>query len=101
MSTKQEREKWERMGLCIDCGGLRLEPKYRRCAKCRELQWGRIYGKGYTRNLTFEELFKVQPEIRKNHKCWNCEWRRFEGDRFFCPFVEGTCIKNGTVNNVL
>jgi hypothetical protein len=40
---------------------------------------------------------KVMPEIRKNHKCWYCEWRKFEGDRFFCPFAEGTCVKDGTV----
>lgn len=35
----------------------------------------------------------VLPEIRKNHKCWYCEWGKFEGDRFFCPFIAGTCVK--------
>ena len=29
----------------------------------------------------------------KDHFCLYCPYAKFIGDRFFCPFVEGTCYK--------
>ena len=29
----------------------------------------------------------------KDRFCLNCPYGKFIGDRFFCPFVEGSCIK--------
>lgn len=97
MAHAEKRLKWERMGLCTNCGGLKLEPKFNTCAKCREKsreKMRRLYAKD---NVPEPVKLKIAPEIRKDHKCWYCEWKKFEGDRFFCPFAEGTCVKDGTV----
>ena len=33
-----------------------------------------------------------------DHYCMGCPWGRYEGDRFFCPFVTGSCARlRGTV----
>lgn len=98
MASKEKRNEWERMGLCTHCGGLKLEPEFRMCAKCRAKSRENVQGIYWREKQPIApEKPKVLPEIRKNHKCWNCEWRKFEGDRFFCPFVEGTCVKDGTL----
>lgn len=28
-----------------------------------------------------------------DHYCMGCMWGRYEGDRFFCLFVEGSCAR--------
>lgn len=94
MTWKERHEQWERMGLCTNCGGLRLDLEYRMCAKCRAKERERKRAL-YAKDMPVDEKPRIMPEIRKNHKCWYCEWRRFEQDRFFCPFVEGTCMKDG------
>lgn len=100
MTWRERRNNWERMGLCVNCGGLRLESEYRMCIKCREKQRNYLYGKNeYPRKMTFEEAFKMQPEIPKNHKCWGCVWGKFEGSVFFCPFME--CVKRKPEENVI
>lgn len=34
----------------------------------------------------------------KDRFCLNCSFAKFIGDRFFCPFIEGSCIRvPGTV----
>jgi hypothetical protein len=91
----EKRLKWERMGLCSNCGGLRLEPAYKTCARCRANDREKRLKAKYSE-------FEVQKNIgertiKSDHKCWACEWGRFEGDRFFCPFAEGTCAKEGTI----
>lgn len=91
----ERRLQWERMGLCCKCGGLRLEPAYKWCAECRsknrEKKLRYLYG-------NFPEPSKVEKRsVPSDHKCWTCEWSRYEDDRFFCPFVEGTCAKEGTL----
>lgn len=98
MTYAEKRAQWERMGLCTTCGGLKLEPEWRTCAKCRMRSREKMRAIYAKEKLPIEpEKPKVMPEIRKDHKCWHCEWSRFEGDRFFCPFAEGTCVKDGTV----
>ena len=95
-ATREQRREWERRGLCSNCGGLRLELEWKTCARCRERSREKmraIYAKD---KMPEPEKPVVMPEIRKNHKCWYCEWRKFEGDRLFCPFAEGTCVKDGT-----
>lgn len=99
--TKEQRTEWERMGLCTECGGLKLDPKFRMCVRCRDKKrdyMRGLYAKDYPKSTP--DRIKVRPEIRKNHKCWNCEWGRYATDRFFCPFVEGTCVKTGTMNGI-
>lgn len=92
MTWKEKHDKWERMGLCTVCGGLRLDPAYKTCARCR----------AKSREKKIQSIYADFPqapiasEISSDHKCWTCEWGRFEGDRFFCPFVEGTCVKEKT-----
>lgn len=98
MTYAENRAKWERMGLCSTCGGLRLELEWKTCAKCRKRSREKmraLYWQG--KQPIAPEKPRVPSEIRKDHKCWYCEWRKFEGDRFFCPFAEGTCMKDGTV----
>lgn len=92
MTKKEVKEERRRKGLCVNCGGLRLDPAYVWCAKCRT----RHKELRILRDLALEgdNQAPVKPEkIRSDHKCWTCEWGRFEGDRFFCPFIEGTCVK--------
>ena len=96
MTYAAKRKQWEQMGLCLSCGGLKLEPEYKTCVRCRERKREQMRAI-YAKDKPIPEKPKVMPEIRKDHKCWFCEWRRFEQDRFFCPFVEGTCVKDGTV----
>ena len=34
----------------------------------------------------------------KDRFCLNCSFAKFIGDRFFCPFIEGSCVRvPGTV----
>lgn len=90
MTIREEHLKWLKAGLCVKCGGLKLKPEYTMCEKCRSIaRKARVESK-----QTFKApKIKVYPEIRKDHKCWNCVWSKFEGDRFFCPFMEGLCVK--------
>lgn len=79
------------MGLCVECGCFKSNPYYKTCEKCRDRDREKKAKKLF-------ELFAVSAkheitEVKKDHKCWSCEWSNFLGDRFFCPFVEGTCAK--------
>lgn len=91
MITKEKRAEWERMGLCTVCGGINLDPAYRHCARCRDKQ--REKRAKYAFNAYVEEKKTVRPAISPDHKCWNCVWSSFAGDRFFCPFGVGMCAK--------
>lgn len=90
MAIKERRDQWERMGLCTNCGRMKLEPQYAWCSRCRAKE------REKKRRAMLEQMKVVliprYAEISKDHKCWYCEWKRFEGDRFFCPLV-GTCVK--------
>lgn len=39
------------------------------------------------------DLRSSRRKIPADFKCWDCVWSTFLGDRFFCPFVPGTCVK--------
>lgn len=94
MTWREKKEQWERMGFCTMCGGLQLDPAYKTCAKCRSKRRERELRNKYA---TFPDEPKLEKRtVSNDHKCWTCEWGRFEGDRFFCPFVEGTCVKEKT-----
>lgn len=30
---------------------------------------------------------------KEEHFCMNCSYGKFLGDRFYCPFVEGSCVR--------
>lgn len=106
------------LGLCVKCGmDVENPEKYVMCSACREKQRGlfnteemRTYRRNYQRNYreevkhTLERIaIEVQKlsaaknlrsdrkDIPKDHKCWDCVWGRWHGDRFFCPLVG--CIK--------
>ena len=89
MTEKEKRDKWERMGLCRNCGGLKLEPQYLYCSRCRAKE------RDKRRRAMLEKMNEAPipqyAEISQDHKCWYCVWKRFEGDRFFCPMIE--CVK--------
>lgn len=98
-------EKRQAMGLCIRCSGLIDNPEYKTCYACRakirdsmaEYRQKTKESEELRRKLQLEELKRRASgvDIPADHKCWTCVWSRFEGDRFFCPFVIGTCIKEG------
>ena len=99
--SREKRLKREQMGLCVSCGGLRLDPAWKNCARCRDV----VRRKQFNKMLATKEPY-TESEVKKRvqahtvndtHKCWTCEWGRFEGDRFFCPFAYGTCVKEGNV----
>lgn len=91
MTYSERKAKWESMGMCCHCGGLRLDPAYKTCARCREQYKVSRNKKAYE---NFPDASGLQmPPIKRDHKCWSCEWANWLGDRFFCPFVEGTCVK--------
>jgi len=101
----------KRKGLCPNCGGFRLDLDYATCAKCRSEWRDRRWAKSKKREKELErereralelafsaiDAKKDREIVKSDHKCWTCVWSRFEGDRFFCPFAEGTCIKEGNV----
>lgn len=104
MTEKEKvlRKQRERMGLCTNCGGMKSNPHWKQCEKCREKERNRLREKliaSYTIELHPNKPPKPK-EINSKHKCWNCEWGTFLGDRFFCPFVEGTCAKDETTFKV-
>lgn len=84
------------MGLCTSCGGLLLDPKYERCYRCR----ARIREKKLQQQY-IDAYIKPKPrrEIKSDHKCWDCVWSVFLGDRFFCPLIEGTCVKENKIDD--
>lgn len=90
MASFEQRAKWGRMGLCTNCGGLRIDPKYDMCHRCREqIRDAKIrkkFGDGVKKP-------KKHREVSPKHKCWGCVWGTFIGDGFYCPRVEGTCVK--------
>lgn len=104
------------LGLCICCGGYLPDASYHvTCDECREKARNSGKGKkelrrGYMRQwrekeksmleqvakavqklAPTEELKSNRCEVPPDHKCWQCEWSRFHGDRFFCPLVG--CVK--------
>ena len=96
-------EKRSSMGLCIFCGCMIDDHKYKTCSGCRSNQreiCAKYREQKKEEKATFAFLLNPsepqQPIIPENHKCWSCEWSKYEYDRFFCLFVEGTCAKNGT-----
>ena len=94
MDEKAKRELRERMGLCVECGGLKTYPHHRMCDKCKAKEKAKRLTK--LMEPTEVEAKLRSLEVKPDHKCWSCEWGRFEGDRFFCPLVLGTCVKDGT-----
>lgn len=90
MASFEQRSKWAKMGLCVNCGGLRFNPEYDMCARCREkareMKIRRKYGDA-------GKKIKIPREVSPNHKCWNCVWSTFVGDGFYCPRPVGTCVK--------
>lgn len=94
---RELHDKRHAMGLCIYCSCIIDNVEYKTCAACR--------AKSREATARHREMIKVQAEqeraMRKaseplvptDHKCWTCEWSRLEGDRFFCPFIEGSCVK--------
>ena len=96
MVSLEQRAKWGRMGLCTNCGVLRLDPKYDMCQRCRDQM----------RDLQIKKKQRKEPkkykpprEVSPKHKCWNCVWSTFTGDGFYCPRPEGTCIKEKKSND--
>lgn len=99
-SMRKLHERRKAQGICIWCSGMIDDTKYSMCARCRAKS--REDGARYrAKAKELHNKIFVQPEeeriIPEDHKCWTCEWSRFEGDRFFCPFAEGTCAKEGTL----
>lgn len=87
------------MGLCIYCSCMIDNSQYRTCSVCRAKsreKTAKHRREKKEMEAKHNEVHHVKS-IPPDHKCWKCEWRRFEGDRFFCPFAEGTCAKEGTV----
>ena len=31
-------------------------------------------------------------EKQRNHKCYGCDWSKWHGNKYYCPFVD--CIRN-------
>lgn len=95
MVSFEQRSKWARMGLCTNCGGLRLDPKYDMCQRCRsdirDAKIKRKYGDE-------PKKIKAPREVSPKHKCWDCVWSTFTGDGFYCPRPAGTCIKENKAN---
>lgn len=89
---KEMRIKRDQMGLCTKCGGMREKPHWKYCDKCRFREREKRLAK-LAKSYEFAVIIKDKPEVKKEHKCWTCEWSTFLGDRFFCPFVVGTCVK--------
>lgn len=95
------------MGLCIYCSCMIDNPEYKTCSACRakmresmaEFRQRTKEMEEVRKKLQVKELKRKQSGegIPADHKCWTCEWSRFEGDRFFCPFAEGTCVKERNV----
>lgn len=108
------------LGLCVKCGmpaEYRNNHKYTQCADCRRKareRWQGLDKKEYSREymrkyqedskrvvqklaimtqnlLAPKDLFVQRKAIPDDHKCWNCVWSRWHGDRFFCPLVG--CVK--------
>lgn len=100
---RKMREERKAQGVCIWCGGLIEDVQYVSCLKCREKK--REANARYRENRENMKQLHVecvpleaeQKVISEDHKCWTCEWSRFEGDRFFCLFAYGTCVKEGNV----
>lgn len=96
MNESELRKKRDSMGLCTNCGGMKSNPRWKYCEKCR----AREREKRLSKLAGLYDIIPVKakmPEVKKEHKCWSCEWSEFLGDRFFCPFVEGTCVKEDKV----
>lgn len=92
---KEQRILREMMGLCTSCGKMRDDPRWKTCDRCRAREREKKIANMYS---DFEVIpLPDKREVPSNHKCWKCEWSTFLGDRFFCPFAEGTCAKSGTV----
>lgn len=112
------------LGLCVKCGGyIENSERYVTCTTCREkarldqsgrnkTEWRREYMRQYrekerraikTLAIKAQQLLPPVPlkstkvEIPADHKCWNCEWSKFHGDRFFCPLVG--CVKEASRTN--
>ena len=34
-----------------------------------------------------------QKDVPEYHWCKGCQWGTFLGDRYMCPFVEGSCVR--------
>ncbi len=92
MNGAELRKRREQMGLCTKCGGLKSNPHWNWCEKCRVENRERYLTRTAGSYAHIPAKAK-EPEVKKEHKCWTCEWAKFLGDRFFCPFVEGTCVK--------
>lgn len=113
------------LGLCVRCGiNLDKPGQYVNCAECREkvrnrrkdanlTEWRREYMREYRANTkdAVEKLALIVQKIKQpsdltvrlkpipeGHKCWNCVWARWHGDRFFCPLVG--CVKGPTKQEV-
>lgn len=109
------------LGLCVKCGVEieHSEGKtYAMCSECREKakkaqaisemrEYRRRYMKEYrkkekliekseltmckTKSSAEKSLSSLRREIPEDHKCWNCVWSKWHGDRFFCPLIG--CVK--------
>lgn len=113
----------QELGLCTKCGTvLPSEYKYKKCDKCREkekiwiqdnleevTQYRREYWRKYREEIDAamhrvalaaqrligpQELTVQKPSMPERHKCLNCIWGTWCGDRFFCPLVG--CVKKPT-----
>lgn len=38
-------------------------------------------------------VFRKQKDIPDYHWCKGCQWGTNLGDRYMCPFVEGSCVR--------
>lgn len=95
MISREQRLEWERVGLCTNCGGLKLNPTYNWCEKCRAMERAKRNKKALADfQPTRPARTKEKPAVSETHKCWGCEWGKFLGDRFFCPFPYGVCMKD-------
>lgn len=106
---EHKREVYEKrvaMGICVKCGCMIDNPQYKTCASCRS--------KGREAMTAFRDRKKEMEERRKailaekarreaegaritEHSCYPCQWGKFDGDRVFCLFAEGTCAKDGNL----
>ena len=94
MNNSELRKRREHMGLCTTCGGMKSNPQWKTCEKCRDKGRQKCISSLVKQIGSYDVTVKVNvQEVRPEHKCWTCEWSKYLGDRFFCPFVEGTCVK--------
>lgn len=101
-SMRKLHDRRKELGLCVYCAKLLDDTTRYSCASCRAKKQEhkakakeKKIGKHMLLYLEEKKQEPIEIVIPEDFKCWNCVWGRFLGDRFFCPFPYGICVKEG------